>query len=391
MPRPHLPYEFRPGRWRFRLRGEMVYRDGAGKVLESEVAARRELRRRLGGSAAQTPRSVATLLDAYEDARGSGHTVALAERFAGWARGDYAALATLPASTLVDYAAWLKRQTTARGTPFAPKSVKHYVSAAASVLQWGIDRGYVTVAIRRPRLPKSAPNPKPIARATLAAAYRSLRRRPKVRHLVSLLRVGVLTGIRPVSLRMLRWDDVDLERGYLSMMRHKSVGVTGSAVIVPIGRRVVVILSRLTRHPSGYVWVSSKGTPYKRAGLRSIWKRAGITPYAMRHTFAQAAMDAGARQEDVSAAMGHVAGSEIVKMYARLSAERVRSVADLVERRGLHRAQPAPRRASAPSPSAQEKRPPTPRKRAKVQSGASSPRGRRGDASRGQGRGRAAG
>lgn len=142
----------------------MVYRDGSGKILDSEPAARRELRRRLGGHAVQTPRSVSALLIAYMDTRGVSHAVELAERFATWAQGDYAALATLPASTLVDYAAWLRRQTTVRGTPFAPKSVKHYVSAAAQVLQWGTDRGYVTVAIRRPRLPKSPPNPKPIAR-----------------------------------------------------------------------------------------------------------------------------------------------------------------------------------------------------------------------------------
>lgn len=150
MPRPNLPYEFRPGRWRFRFKGEMVYRDGSGKILDSEPAARRELRRRLGGHAVQTPRSVSALLIAYMDTRGVSHAVELAERFATWAQGDYAALATLPASTLVDYAAWLRRQTTVRGTPFAPKSVKHYVSAAAQVLQWGTDRGYVTVAIRRP-------------------------------------------------------------------------------------------------------------------------------------------------------------------------------------------------------------------------------------------------
>ncbi len=45
--------------------------------------------------------------------------------------------------------------------------------------------------------------------------------------------------------------------------------------------------------------------PYTAGGLRSITKRAGFNPYALRHTAVQDGIDQGQNPEDVGSIVGH--------------------------------------------------------------------------------------
>ncbi|MBM3967890.1 MAG: phage integrase family protein, partial [Planctomycetes bacterium] len=74
------------------------------------------------------------------------------------------------------------------------------------------------------------------------------------------VRVGYDTGLRPVDLRLLRWNDVDFNRGMLSIVQHK----TKRAHTARLSPTACELLAAIERPPREKVF------PLSKSGIRRI-------------------------------------------------------------------------------------------------------------------------
>lgn len=104
--------------------------------------------------------------------------------------------------------------------------------------------------------------------------------------------------------------------------RHKTSKKTGEPRIIPLTDEGLAVI-RDTPQVGEYVFLSRFNKPYTVQGLRSIVaKHLGMTTYDLRHTFAQAGIDAGEHPEIVTKVLGHKT-SRMVWTYARIRDEQM--------------------------------------------------------------------
>jgi integrase len=158
-------------------------------------------------------------------------------------------------------------------------------------------------------------------------------------HFKPYLVTAAYTGARKGELTRLRWADIDLAGAKISLYRPK----VGNADLIDMHPAVVAELTRLreTREhalrekgeklgPDDHVFVSWHGTPFveirrswnlalKAAGLP---QREGLTPHALRHSFATHFLGNGGAVTDLQQQLGH-AELATTQIYASaLSARR---------------------------------------------------------------------
>lgn len=133
------------------------------------------------------------------------------------------------------------------------------------------------------------------------------------------------TGVRFGEVTALQGQDVDLLRGRLEVRRAFSdvrghleevTPKSGKARTIPIPRLLHGVLERKLSQltdPGELLFQSSRGGPVRYSRWRrDVFNRAaaqaglqGITPHALRHTYAALAVQAGANPKVLQAAMGH--------------------------------------------------------------------------------------
>lgn len=136
----------------------------------------------------------------------------------------------------------------------------------------------------------------------------------------ALLAVGFLLGLRPGEIRALQWEHVDLDRKILYVLKYarkKGDGETKTELSrrsLRIPKMACAALEYHKEHWGGhdYVFAQDDGTQLTGNGLG--WRvgvalrEAGLRckdPYAMRHTFASLADDAGVSHQRIADMMGH--------------------------------------------------------------------------------------
>ncbi len=151
-------------------------------------------------------------------------------------------------------------------------------------------------------------------------------------HLRPVVLTLAYTGARKGEVLKLRWRDVCLETGTISLFRSK----TGSADAIPLNPALAEELRRLravrpTALPSDHVFLSRLGRPYKtiRTGFLSAVCRAGlegrgVTPHVLRHCFACHFLSGGAAITDLQGLLGH-ASLATTQIYARMVDKRTRA------------------------------------------------------------------
>lgn len=253
-----------------------------------------------------------------------------------WA--DYAGsicLDEIESDHLDGFVSWLKRGyhispvKHARGaTPersaasYAPSSIKERVGYALRICAWAVDRGWLPRAPRRPRMPASVRRPKDLSPAQLAEVFASLPARTS-----RLLRFCLETGARPAEARLLRWEHLDLDRSIAILPAHKTAHRTGSVRTVYINTAARSVLDKCklpSGRGTGWVFPSKSGEPYTSSGLRKNLRRhaPGVTPYQMRHSFAQHAADSGIDISDLAGLLGH-SDVRTTKFYAEIGSARL--------------------------------------------------------------------
>lgn len=152
----------------------------------------------------------------------------------------------------------------------------------------------------------------------------------------NLFEFGFWTGLRTSELIALRWEDVDLVNGMISVRRAK-VRKQVKAPKTKAGRRTVPLLEpalnavlaqrQHTQLAGAEVFLNPRtGEPWEHDGpiRKTAWqptlKSAGVRyryPYQMRHTFASTLLSAGENPVWVASMMGHKDWTMIVRTYGR--------------------------------------------------------------------------
>ncbi len=129
-------------------------------------------------------------------------------------------------------------------------------------------------------------------------------------HFKPVLLCAYLTGMRKGELVKLRWEDVDLEDGYIYVKETKN----NESRAIPINHTLIDTLLKQKRDSnSEYIFTTHKGKPYisdsawKKAWMAAL-RRSGIEKcrfHDLRHSFASRLVMAGVDISTVPELMGH--------------------------------------------------------------------------------------
>jgi integrase len=161
--------------------------------------------------------------------------------------------------------------------------------------------------------------------------------------------VFVYTGMRIGEVIALRWEDVDVSRGTLSVRRTASQDVNGKRAILDGAKtassnRLIVLpkpcLAALKWHrqiTSGDAWVfaGDDGGPIAESTIRThldaLILETGlprITPHSFRHTAATLALSAGIHPKAVQEMLGHASIAMTLDLYSHVSESLKRQAAE---------------------------------------------------------------
>ncbi len=143
--------------------------------------------------------------------------------------------------------------------------------------------------------------------------------------LQTMILVGIHCGLRLRSEALtLRWDDVDLRRGLLTVQA--AYAKNGQTRTVPLNSVVRAALQRLQAKATGdSVFEKADGIPYSSvSGFKAACKRAaleGVTPHTLRHTFATRLMANGVDPRTIQELAGW-SQLRMLERYAHVSPSR---------------------------------------------------------------------
>jgi integrase len=169
--------------------------------------------------------------------------------------------------------------------------------------------------------------------------------------------LSVTTGLRTEELRALRWSEVDLEAGTVTVYR--AIRATADTK-TPKSRRVLSLprlavralqehldhqakdrlLAGVLWQDHGFVFASAVGTPLDRHNVlrefRKITEAAGLgtdwVPREMRHTFVSLLSASGTALEDIADLVGHRGTATTETVYRKVIVPELRRGAEVMDR-----------------------------------------------------------
>lgn len=157
--------------------------------------------------------------------------------------------------------------------------------------------------------------------------------------LASLVRFALVTGMRRGALLHLRWDDVDMLRGFITLRGDVAKKRrTDTIPLTPEARRILEKLPRPHDSPSTYIFAASDGPPDRglRPLLRRIKHKAGLPPdfrplHGLRHTYASWLASSGKVDLYTLQRLLTHENPSMTQRYAHLADESVRRAAAVVD------------------------------------------------------------
>ena len=138
----------------------------------------------------------------------------------------------------------------------------------------------------------------------------------------SIIILGTNTGLRvQAEVLILRWEDVDLTRGFLTVQA--AYAKSGQTRTVPLNSTVQLTLDQLRPPKGDFVFSKPDGTPYRsiRHPFVGACNRAGVknvSPHTLRHTFASRLAMAGVDLRTIQE-LGGWKDLSLVERYSHLS------------------------------------------------------------------------
>lgn len=333
MPRkPGLRYDKTNKRWRTRINGKTFWFDVEYATSVEKFA--RVFKEQTGAAPAiEKPLSVAGLVLTWLGEHGYctdpkekawtprerwGYNMSV--KFADHLKG--ATLRNLKADCVVGYRDSLLKK-------YSSQTVKHYINFAMRILAWGQRHRFIDPAIQfeRPKVAKTKYVPKDLSIAEVRKFLDELKSEPRRERAARIARFMLETGARSIEARQLRWRHVRLDAGTCHLMpgEHKTGKQTGESRTIYLTDEAAALLASLRPRgakPDEFVFKSRLGKPYTQAGLRAIFKRCGVYPYQLRHTFAQSFVDQGGDIAALQVAMNHKSATTTAQ-YSEVRAQRV--------------------------------------------------------------------
>jgi len=131
--------------------------------------------------------------------------------------------------------------------------------------------------------------------------------------LMAILICALNTGMRKSEILTLEWKDVDLETNLITIVKEKAKNKKTERIPVNSVLRKLLLGQKLKTFKSGYVFLNSKGEPYKRHdSLNQMYRRAlklggiqGLRFHDLRHTAATRMIEAGVNIVSVNKILRH--------------------------------------------------------------------------------------
>ncbi|NOS83159.1 MAG: site-specific integrase [Nitrospira sp.] len=203
----------------------------------------------------------------------------------------------------------------------APQTVVHYLKFMRHVFRWAIGKKVIEKS--------------PFASVTLPTVRAGRTRFLSVEEEAALcqaigppyddwIRLAILTGLRKSEQFGLKWADIDLIGGLITLGHTKA----GTVQYVHLNAEAKAILNRLTLGSTS-VWVFPSENPDTHLDSYNFMYRKfttaledakleGVTWHTLRHTFASRAAMNGANESTIAALLRH-SGTDLVSRYAHLS------------------------------------------------------------------------
>jgi integrase len=241
-------------------------------------------------------------------------------------------------SVWLDYRSWRanhRQSPHGKKTAVGPRCLNSDLQCLVRVLNFAVIDGHLehnplagTKKLREPRRPRRY-----LTKGEIALLLQNCEERFR-----PLLLAMVYTGARKGELTALRWRDLDFEGGKIALFRPK----VGNSDYIDLHPALAAELTRVSESrtgddgkgpPSdGHVFLSRHGTPWvdirkswalalKAAGLAG---RPGLTPHAVRHSFATHFLEGGGSVTDLMTQLGH-SKLETTQIYAAAVSERRRA------------------------------------------------------------------
>ncbi|HEY4529106.1 MAG TPA: tyrosine recombinase XerC [Luteimonas sp.] len=272
-------------------------------------------------------RMSAHTLDAYRR-----DLAALADWAAGQGHGDLLAL---------DSAAMRAFVAAEHRRGLSPRSLQRRLSGCRSFFQWLLKHGRVVAnpaaGVRAPRAPRKLPQVLDVDEAVALVevptdAPLGLRDR-------ALLELFYSSGLRLSELRLLRWRDLDLEQGLVTVLgkgsRQRTVPVGSHACRALADWRADGAGGANMPEPGASVFPGRGGAPISARAiqlrLRTLGQRQGlfkhVHPHMLRHSFASHVLESSGDLRGVQELLGH-ADIATTQIYTHLDFQHLAKVYD---------------------------------------------------------------
>jgi integrase len=198
------------------------------------------------------------------------------------------------------------------------------ITALKRVLNWATDEGLIPA---NPLKNVKKPTVKHRERILVPAEQKVIAEAPRDEAFKQFLFALEQTGCRPGELASVAADQLDLDAGTWTFVRHKTVKRTHKPRVVFLTGPMVELCRKLIpRHPCGPLFRNSRGQPWScnaiRCRFRRLRKKLGlgkdIVAYAYRHTFATNGLAAGVPIATMAELLGHTSTLMISTHYGHL-------------------------------------------------------------------------
>ena len=205
--------------------------------------------------------------------------------------------------------------------PYTPQTIVHYLKFLRHVFRWAIGRGVID---KSPFTSVKLPTVRAGRTRFLSVEEEATLCQAIGQPYAAWVRLAILTGLRKSEQFELRWADIDLERGLITLPHTKS----GAVQYVHLMEEAKTILHSLVPGNTS-VWVFPSENPdthldpdnfYGRVYLPALKeaKLEGVTWHTLRHTFASRLAMNGQGPSTIAALLRH-SGTDLVARYAHLS------------------------------------------------------------------------
>ena len=217
----------------------------------------------------------------------------------------------------------------------SPASVKVCMSLLSQLLRWGGEQELIKDPGLRFDFPRfDNQKTESMAPEQLSRYWQALDEWDD-QHIADYFRIMLLTGIRRRALAAVRWEDLDLTKGFLTL--RAQTAKSGKAKAIPLPAAAIRIFEAMPRESDGYVWPNSRGG-FRDVGLwgAKIRKAAGLPEdfrpcHGLRHTFASMLASSGKVDLFTLQQMLTHATPAMTQRYAHLADDALRRAASVTD------------------------------------------------------------